>query len=309
MIPVEQVRELIRSQGYKRVLFHLPAGLMPHWGILSELVPEPLFSADPCFGACDVPLHLMADLKADAILSFGHSKPPGFSYPDNIHFVEIQLPYTSTFIPPFRKVGLVYAIQYREASRAYARTLEKAGKTVVWGGKPGFMATHLGQVTGCDTAAASAILSRVDGFVVCADGVFHIQAVATLGKPTFNWLGETAKPPRYPVALLSTARTVGILVSTKTGQFHLNEAENLLRDLKKLGKQAFIVAGDTLTLETGNFQADCWVITACPRMAQDLRSSIPYDAAKLYIKGIYKEPYGRSSRTAKSAGRQSSGKG
>lgn len=288
MIPVEQVKALIEKHGYQQVLFHLPAGLMPKWADLAQLASQTYFSADPCFGACDVPLHILEKIGADAIITFGHSKPPGLTYPSNVHFIEVSLSFEPSFVPPFQKVGLVYVIQYREAAQAYARQLKKAGKQVIWGGKPGFMATHPAQVTGCDVSAAQAILDQVDAFVVCSDGAFHAQAVAELGKPTFNWLGEFVEPPRYPVALLSTAETIGVLVSTKKGQFNLKGALEAQQKLEDLGKQVFLAVGDTLTPEIDNFQPDFWVVTACPRIAQDRPKSAPLEAVNTYIKGLYK---------------------
>jgi len=288
MIPLDEVRRTVDRHGYRRVLFHLPAGLMCEWQSLSGLVPEPLFVAEPCFGACDVPFFLLEKFKADAIFAFGHSKPVSLKLPGNIHFFEVAMDFDASFIPPFKRVGLVYAIQYKKAAGKYAGRLQKAGRQVVMGGRPGFMATYKGQVTGCDIEAARSVLDEVDGFVVCSDGLFHAQAVAVLGKPVFNWQGEPAEPPKYPVALLSTAKTVGILMSSKIGQFDLAGAEKLRKRLEELGKSVVMVAGDMVTDEIENFKVDFWVVTACPRIAQDRPKSAPLASANAYIKGIYK---------------------
>ena len=55
-LPVDEVKQIIAKQGYRSVVFHLPAGLMPHWEQLAALAPNAFFVSDPCFGGCDVPL-------------------------------------------------------------------------------------------------------------------------------------------------------------------------------------------------------------------------------------------------------------
>ena len=260
----DEVRQVIREHSYRRVLVLLPAGLMPMADSLE--IPEPVFSAAPCYGACDVPLHLLNQF--DAIFNFGHSDPGG--YPKNVHFFEVQVIVdTPGFVPPFDKVGLVYIIQYRDAVEKYAGALRKLGKEVIMGGMPEFMATHSGQVTGCDVGAARSVFDKVDGFVVAADGLFHASAVAALGKQTFNWNGESADAPKYPLAALFTAERVGILIGTKPGQSFSREAEEVRRRLEGKGKKVLTVIGDTITLDIKNLPVDFWVVAACPRLAED----------------------------------------
>lgn len=275
---IDSVKQLVRERGYGKVLVMLPAGMMARVDELVEAIPDPVFMANPCYGACDVPLHLLEQLKADALFNFGHSRPPAADYPDNVHFFEVQLRQeVPDFLPPFHRVGLVYAVQHREAVDEYRQVLEDAGREVVPGGRPSFMATHRGQVTGCDVAAARAVLDSVDGFVVAADGRFHANAVASLGKPTFNWLGDAADAPKYPVAALFTAESVGIIVGTKPGQGYHKEAREARKKLEEKGKRVLVVAADVLTPEVTNFDVDFWVVAACPRAAEDdyLKPSAP----------------------------------
>ena len=261
---LDEVKQIIKTHNYRRVLVLLPAGLMPMADKLE--IPEPTFFATPCYGACDVPLHLINQF--DAIFNFGHSNPGG--YPENVHFFETQVRVeTPKFIPPFDKVGLVYIIQYKDMVEKYAKVLRKSGKEVIIGGKPDFMATHNGQVTGCDTGAAKSILDKVEGFVVAADGMFHAGAVAALGKQTFNWNGEKASPPKYPMAALFMAKRIGILIGTKPGQSFIKEAEEVRNRLERQGKQVLTVLGDTITLDIKNLPVDFWIVAACPRLAED----------------------------------------
>ena len=279
----DEIKDIVREKGYRKIIVHLPAGVMPYAGYFRDCAPEVFFLADPCFGGCDVPLHYLEKLGAEAIFNIAHSKPLFLKLPGNVHFIELQIKRVPEFVPPCDRVGLVYVIQYREASKLYAKKLEKAGKEVVWGKGPGFMATHPAQVTGCDIEAARKIAGEVDCFVVCADGMFHASAVASLGKKTYNWYGEEAEPVKYPLALLSVAKKVGILLSIKPGQFYRDLAFKLKEELEKAGKEVIIVVGDTIGKEIANYQVDLWVVAACPRIAEDI-GGIPATEALNYLR-------------------------
>jgi diphthamide synthase subunit DPH2 len=282
----DAVKRTVSENGYRRVLVLLPAGMMPLAVEIAKLIPDPIFSSDPCFGACDVPLHVANEINADAVFNFGHSSPRSLKFPDNVHFFEVSIDSpVSEFIPPLKKVGLVYSIQYKDKAEKYAEYLRENGKEVVMGGEPDFMAKYHGQVTGCDVGAAKKILKGVEGFVVVSDGVFHAEAVAALGKPAWNWNGEKASAPKYPMAALFAAKTVAVVLGTKPGQKYEEEAKTAVAKLKKMGKTVIFVAGDTITPEIANFQPDFWVIAACPRLVEDefLRPSAPVAEVLLRI--------------------------
>ena len=268
---IDQAKKIAEQAGYKRVLVHLPAGLMDRWPELNQLADEVLFWSDPCFGACDVPLYSLKLLGADALFSFGHSTAPSIEYPKSVHIIEVYLSSTlPKFVPDFERVGLVYVIQHRQQVKAYKAFLESKNKKVVLGGKPSFMAKYTGQITGCDIGAAQAIVEHIDGFVVISDGSFHTKAVAELGKPVFNWLGEqTKKIKKNPAAMIMTAKKIGVLVSTKPGQFDLEKACKLTAKLQESGKTVVLVIGNTISDEIKNFGVDLWVNTACPRLVED----------------------------------------
>jgi len=269
-LKIDTVKKVVETYGYKRVVVLLPAGVMARVSELLDVIPEPVFMSNPCYGACDVPTHLFKELKADAIFNFGHSRPLGANYPANVHFFEIQVvSEIPDFVPSFERVGIVYAIQYKESVGQYAEKLERAGKKVVLGAAPDFMATYDSQVTGCDVGAARRVAGKVDGFVVACDGLFHASAVAALGKPTFNWFGERASAPRFPMAALFAAKKIAILTGVKPGQNYHQEAEKARKKLEGMGKQVIMVAGDVLTPEINNFQVDFWITAACPRIPED----------------------------------------
>ena len=69
------------------------------------------------------------------------------------------------------------------------------------------------------------------------------------------------------------AKNVGILVSTKPGQQKITKAIELKEKLPNKRKYLFI--GNELdTKEFENFQLDCWINSACPRMDMNSLSII-----------------------------------
>ena len=62
----------------------------------------------------------------------------------------------------------------------------------------------------------------------------------------------------------------GILVSTKDGQYHMDTALSVRERLREKGRRALLFAAEELSPQNLlPFKVDCWVNTACPRMAQD----------------------------------------
>jgi 2-(3-amino-3-carboxypropyl)histidine synthase len=66
------------------------------------------------------------------------------------------------------------------------------------------------------------------------------------------------------------AETFGVLVSVKAGQYDLEKALQACKKIKSKGKKAFLFSGEELSPNNLlPFKVDCWVNTACPRLADD----------------------------------------
>jgi len=66
------------------------------------------------------------------------------------------------------------------------------------------------------------------------------------------------------------AYVFGIIVCTKTGQFNMNIAMKIKKNLDGIGKMAFIFSGNEITPDKLlGFGVDVWVNTACPRLCDD----------------------------------------
>jgi len=185
----------------------------------------------------------------------------------------------------FNTIGLVATIQFVGQLSSIKEDLKKAGKQVIIS-EPSKHAYYPGQVLGCDVSAAISVQSKVDCFLYIGDGKFHPLGIAiqtnrpviTLN-PFSNKIGTIDEDEKKRwlrkqaarVSKVKDAKVIGILVSTKPGQYNLEKAEQIKKKLEKQEKQAYIFIADTLNPnDLLNFpQIQAWVNTACPRLVDD----------------------------------------
>ncbi len=151
-----------------------------------------------------------------------------------------------------------------------------------------------GQVLGCSAEPAEKIKSKVDAFLYIGTGKFHPVWIAVrTGKDVFCYnpmskklskVGKSevekySKRKKASLVKFLSADKVGILVSTKPGQNRMKDAVELS---KRKGKEYFLFAFDTLnTLDLENFPfIQCWVNTACPRIADEKANIVNIDDIK-----------------------------
>lgn len=83
---------------------------------------------------------------------------------------------------------------------------------------------------------------------------------------------KTKNKARYVNYLNS--KKIGILISTKLGQNRFQEALKLKKQLEKKGKEVYLFESNNINLqELENFNIDCWINTACPRLEFDFNSN------------------------------------
>jgi len=172
-----------------------------------------------------------------------------------------------------KKIGLVSSIQFLHTLPLIKKQLKNS--------------IIAGQVLGCNVRCAEKISSKVDAFLYIGDGKFHPLGVAVKTKKpvfTFNPLNNTFKKipeqeittykKRKKAALIKFlhADTVGILVSTKPGQYYnIKELTKLEKKYKNKKFYTFIAETiDYAQLENFPF-IQAWLNTACPRIEEDIR--------------------------------------
>ncbi|MBI4450440.1 diphthamide synthesis protein [Candidatus Woesearchaeota archaeon] len=207
--------------------------------------------------------------------------------------IDVELPKAALAKLP-ANVGIVTNVQHLHKIKDAAAQLEAAGKKAI----------VAGQVLGCNAWNAVNIKGKVDCFLFVGSGVFHpIQVELATGKPVFTWNPFSEKFQRLPKEEIDSyhrrrkaalnkflhADRVGIIVSTKAGQLNLRRALELAKQ-KPMGKSYYIFVCDELHMqELENFpDIQCWVNTACPRIADDSKHMLNID--ELSSEGFIKFP-------------------
>lgn len=275
--------------------------------ILSELKKytnaEILFLEGSNFGACDLRDKEAKNLGADLLLHFGHSDF-GLKTEIKTVYVEIQSDLDIDKVVQKaaneikeNKIGVITTLQHIEQLNKIKEILEKNGKKV-FTAKPTGNAKYEAQILGCDSSAGTILKDKVDCFLYVGTGNFHPLPVAIetalrsassisrsaredkkvyVADPELNQLRELTEFKNKILKQIAeknenakNAQKFGILVSTKKGQYRIELAEKIKEKIEKSGKKAEILVFDTIDyLELNKLKFDCYVNTACPRIALD----------------------------------------
>lgn len=273
----------------KKIAIQIPEGLKTKaLEIVREFEEkgfETVIFSEPCYGACDLLDHEAKLLGCDALVQYGHSEfkikteiPVFFvEYPSDVPALTIAeqaLPYLEWY----KKIGLVTTVQH---IRELEKIKEKiGGKAAI--GKHGPRTKYDGQIQGCDFNSATSI--DADAYLYIGSGNFHPLGVAlATGKPVIiadTTLGkirvlakEREKFLRQRFVAIEScrdARTFGILISTKPGQYRSVLVKKIESLLKKHGKESMkIAARNTKPEDLLGIGADAYINTTCPRIALD----------------------------------------
>ena len=178
------------------------------------------------------------------------------------------------------KIGLISTIQFSDFLKEVKKKLEKTGKNVFLNGT--------GMILGCNAASALAVESKVQAFLYIGSGKFHlIQMALSLTEQkkifTYNPLTEEfseiswnevekfkMRKKAFKVRFLS-ADNIGLLVSTKWGQLHLDQALKFKEKSEKKNKKVYVFLFDEFQEEQmENWpEIKSWVNTACPGIGLD----------------------------------------
>jgi 2-(3-amino-3-carboxypropyl)histidine synthase len=285
----------IRRRKARLVFLQVPEGLKMKVQELAKALEksgaEVLVSIEPCYGGCDLRDLQARRLGCDLIVHVGHSDfgvKPGVP----VIYEEYRLDFDPTPIlkkgikrlEKYKNIGLVTTVQYLESLEKVKVFLLTRGKNVLVGdskkGSPG-------QVLGCDFSAAKVLEDIVDCFIYIGTGRFHPLGLSIeVSKPVFLLSAEDRKLEKLDqerkkleisrgmgIQKARSARSFGILVSTKPGQMNVRKAEKAKKDLEGLGKKAWILVGDEITPDKLlGLDIEVLVNTACPRLREDWKS-------------------------------------
>jgi 2-(3-amino-3-carboxypropyl)histidine synthase len=272
----------LNSRGAHMVALQFPEGLKRQ---ASDIVADlkaagfaVIVSGDPCYGACDLALDTVACGDADVLVHFGHAP---VDERENVIFeswtVDFDVAVLAHALPLLKEkiVGLVTTVQHAPLIPAMEAFLASHGYEIRV--TDGVGRTPLrGQVLGCSFAAAKSTGAAEILFV--GTGVFHPIGIALATKARVIALdpltgtaqevsADTLLRRRFAVMEKARgARSTGIIVSTKSGQ----QRRALAERLAALSPGAVIVTMREVNPdELLNLGFDCYVNTACPRLAYD----------------------------------------
>ncbi|MEN6610518.1 MAG: diphthamide biosynthesis enzyme Dph2 [Methanoregulaceae archaeon] len=276
----------LNARGAKTVALQFPEGLKRRSVRIATDLKEAGFdviiSGDPCYGACDLALDTIPP--ADVLVHFGHAP---VDERENVLYEQVPMDFDVAALDAARplirgrKVGIVTTVQHAHLVSSVVDHLRNSGIDAVVSKGSG-RTPYPGQVLGCNFSAAR--ISGADTILYIGTGLFHALGVAlathtkVIALDPYTGLVQEANPEpllRKRFTLIEKARragSIGILVSTKTGQNRLD----LARRLASLSYRAFLVTmreispGELLNLGFG-----CYVNTACPRLAYDDQARFP----------------------------------
>jgi 2-(3-amino-3-carboxypropyl)histidine synthase len=279
------IRQL-RERGAKKVALQFPAGLKrraAEWaGALKTAGFGVIVSGDPCYGACDLALDTLDH--ADVLVHVGHT-------PVDMQDRVIFLPYEVDFdvavlenaLPLLggKTTGLVTTVQHVHLIPAMEAFLKARGIDVRVAEGKGRTPCR-GQVLGCCFTAAKE--AGADQVLFVGTGLFHPIGIALSTKARVIALdplagtvqevsGESLLRKRFAVIEKARgAESIGIIVSTKSGQHRMA----LARRLARLSPHAMIVTMHEVSPdELLNLGFGAYVNTACPRLAYDDQVRFP----------------------------------
>jgi 2-(3-amino-3-carboxypropyl)histidine synthase len=276
----------LKKRGARKVALQFPEGLKRRAGEYASALNaagfDVIVSGDPCYGACDLALDTL--VLSDVLVHFGHApvdeRQNVIFEPYHVGFDVVVL---KNAVPHLKgtKVCLVTTVQHVHLLPVMTTFLQSLGIDAhVANGSS--RTPFRGQVLGCSFAAAK--VQGADEILFVGTGIFHAIGIAIATRKrviALDPLTGTAQEVsgdallRRRFAVMEKARgaqTVGIIVSTKSGQQRMALAQRLL----SLSHNATIVMMREVNPdELLNLGFACYVNTACPRLAYDDQVRFP----------------------------------
>jgi 2-(3-amino-3-carboxypropyl)histidine synthase len=290
------LKNLIEEKKPKRLLVSCPSGILVKClDLVSSLASkyrfEVIFSGEPCYGICDLTENDVSPLNVDLSIHIGHTSSSNkighFTYLieayDDIDVVPVIEKAVTLGLLNYKTLGLCTIGPHLLKLKEAMSYLESRNFEVSIGEESPPLKS--GQIYGCIFSTCAKILAEVDAFVFIGSSRFHAVGLYNyLEKPVIMLDPYTMEViPIEKEALIVKkrlifnfyksveAKNLGIIIGLKEGQFKMEEAFYLYRELVKIGKTVFIITMREITNEKLNeFQnIDSFIETACPRIGDD----------------------------------------
>ncbi len=298
IVGLTEAKAFLREKKARTVIVQIPEGLKAKtkWicGELAGACENVFIKMDPCYGACDLPLHDKSVLGADAVVHIGHSAIHGHKdiiyVPCHYELTEGELQKNiGALLKELQKrkinsVSLVANAQYGNSLPQIKKALFEKGVQSFIGHGTSRLASE-GQILGCNYTAVESVLPNIGACVYFGDGYFHpLGLVFSTDKPvivanpmhgTVEEISEKTRDKfmrrRYlAIAKASEAKEFGIIVSIKSGQRQKEKALEIKKAIEAHGKKAYLLEMDLVAEGyMAGIGVDCLVNTACNRIVLD----------------------------------------
>ena len=247
---------------------------------------------DTSWGSCDLNIHAAEMLGVDILFNIGHTismekfgdKVIMVDAFDDIDFSKIAKRCAIDLRKNnFKKISLVTNSQYLQSVQKVKEIFEFHGYEVIIGKGKGHL--NDAQVFGCEFYPVHDTKDQVDAYLFLGQSIFHSASIAIVTqKPTFmldpyfNEYSEVSdiaqkleKKALLSIYKVQDAKTIGIIIGLKEGQFANIKALELKRLLEQEGKRILLIAMTEITDERLlSFQdIDAFIQVACPRIGTD----------------------------------------
>ncbi len=280
----------VKKAGHTSIILQFPEGLKRNAIDVAGDIDAQLkdvhvqISGEPCFGACDLPSN-----PDGLIVNFGHYPIPNLAHDGEVLFIPARsnkdpIPIVRKVLPELKgRVGVVSTPQYIHRVPDIVDLLSDNDITP-FVSKGDDRIFKEGQVLGCNTSAARAIAKDIDIILFIGAGDFHPLALAlgtnkdiVIADPDMDEIrgirdlkDRVLRQRHAVISQAKDAEVFGVILSTKPGQRREDLARDIVKDLRKAGKKAYIVEMENTSPQIlDSFSATAWVSTACPRLAID----------------------------------------
>lgn len=274
----------VKKSDAKVVGFQFPEGLKHLFYISKDVEQETgakvIITGKASYGACDLDEELRESV--DILFHFGHAE---IVKEDKTVFLEVR---SDVDVKPVitqalevlngEVIGIVTTVQHIHKLDDAKEALNATGKKAIVG-QGDSRIKYPGQILGCNFSSAKI---DCDELLYVGSGDFHpLGASIVTGKrvviadPLMNEVrvADPEKIMRQRYAVIGKAldaNSFGILIGSKKGQNRLVLAEKLCEKAKRADKEAYmILLGEFDPDQLLSFNVDCFVNTACPRIAID----------------------------------------
>jgi 2-(3-amino-3-carboxypropyl)histidine synthase len=295
-IDEEKIHSIINEKKPRSVALDGPDGLLKKIQScahnLSEKYQIPVYViGDTSWGSCDLNLHAADTLGVDILFNIGHTiamekfgdKVVMIDAFDDVDFTKIATRCAIELKKNFNKISLVTNSQYLLSVQKVKRIFESHGYNVIIGRGKGHL--NDAQVFGCEFYPAYDSKNDVDAYFFLGQSMFHSASIAIVTqKPTFmmdpyfneysqinDFAKKLEKKAILSVLKAQDAKTVGIIIGLKEGQFAKIKALEIKKMLEGQGKRILLIAMTEITDERllSYQDVDAFVQVACPRIGTD----------------------------------------